>query len=186
MTIKPSFRHHLRINMFAMKNCVLLFLMCWSTFHLQGQDDEDATKNYDFWLGKWEATWDEGNGKVGKGTNYVHTTLDGKVIQENFEILEGQNKGFKGKSFSVYNPRKKEWRQAWADNQGGYYDFTGEKIGDKRYFKTAVFKQGDKEIIQRMVFYNIQQDSMTWDWELSVDGGKTWQLSWRINYKKNK
>ena len=158
---------------------MLLMLTCLT---VQGQDKPETY--FDFWLGKWEATWDEGEGKVGKGTNYIHKTLDGKVIQENFEITEGQNKGFKGKSFSVYNPKKNVWKQAWADNQSGYFDFVGEIDGDKRIFKTAVFEKGDKKIIQRMVFYNIKKDSMTWDWEISTDGGENWKLSWRINYKK--
>ena len=165
-----------------MRNFVLVFMIIGLAISLKAQDKPE--NNYDFWLGKWEASWDEPDGKKGKGTNHIHYTLDGKVIQENFEILEGQSKGFKGMSISVFNPKKKEWHQAWADNQGGYFDFTGERDGEKRYFKTAVVKKGDKEIIQRMVFYDITKKSMTWDWELSTDGGKTWKLSWRIFYKK--
>jgi hypothetical protein len=41
-----------------------------------------------------------------------------------------------------------------------------------------------KEIVQRMVFKEIKNDSFTWDWEKTEDGGKTWKLEWRINYKK--
>lgn len=169
-----------------MKKGILFFAIfaCMSVVTFAQEKAEKPETYFNFWLGKWEATWDEGDGKKGKGVNYIHTTLDGKVLQENFEVTEGQNKGFKGKSFSVYNPRKNEWKQAWADNQGGYFDFTGAKDGELRMFQTAVFEKGDKKIVQRMVFKNITKDSMTWDWESSVDGGKTWKLSWRIQYKK--
>ena len=33
-----------------------------------------------------------------------------------------------------------------------------------------------------MVFYDIGENSLTWDWESSLDGGETWKLQWRIFY----
>ena len=51
-------------------------------------------------------------------------------------------------------------------------------------FQTAVVEKGDKKIQQRMVFYDITEKSMTWDWEISSDGGDTWKLQWRIFYEK--
>ena len=83
------------------------------------------------------AEWTDSNGNEGKGTNHIFKVLDGKVIEENFEITEGSQAGFKGKSLSVYNPFSNKWHQAWADNQGGYYDFHGVVEGDKKMFQTA-------------------------------------------------
>lgn len=155
-------------------------------YGLSAQEVDKATTQYDFWLGDWNLTWDDGNGTIGKGTNRIQIILDGVVIQENFEALVGQLKGFKGTSISVYNPTTKQWKQAWADNQGSYFNFVGEIDGDKRIFKTQVFVRGEKKIIQRMVFYDITHDKLTWDWEKSEDGGTTWQLQWRINYERAK
>ena len=140
--------------------------------------------SFDFWVGQWNAEWSLQNGETGKGTNFITKELDGKVIEENFSILEGPNAGFKGKSLSVYNPLNKIWHQAWTDNQGGYYDFHGAIEGDRNIFTTNVLEQGDKRIIQRMVFYDIEADSFTWDWEGTQDGGETWNLLWRINYTR--
>ena len=144
----------------------------------------DKDKLFDFWVGKWELTWDEGNGKMGKGTNEIEKILDGKVIQENFQVIEGNNKGFKGISISVYQPRLDRWKQAWCDNQGGYFDFIGEFDDDNRIFKTQIIERGGKKIISRMVFKDIKKDSFIWDWESSYDRGVTWKLNWRINYKR--
>lgn len=145
----------------------------------------DADEYFDFWVGKWEASWSEGDNRQGSGINTIEKILDGKVIRENFEILEGQNKGFKGTSISVYHPVRKQWKQAWADNQGGYYDFTGKMDGDKRIFQTKVRELEDgRKMVQRMVFYDITDDSMTWDWESSTDGGENWTLNWKINYTR--
>nr|WP_288935161.1 hypothetical protein [uncultured Allomuricauda sp.] len=141
---------------------------------------------FDFWVGKWDATWDEGNGKIGKGTNRITKTLDGKVIHENFQIIEGKSKGFKGTSISVYQPKLKRWKQAWADNNGGYYDFTGEFENNARIFKTQNIEKDGKLTTARMVFKDIKEDSFLWDWESSDDNGNTWKLLWRIHYKRIK
>jgi len=144
----------------------------------------DSSNFFDFWEGTWEGTWDEGEGKVGRATNFIEWTTGDKVLQENFEIYEGQSKGFFGTSISVFNPRTKVWRQAWADSQGGYYDFIGDFDGDKRIFKTHPKEINGHVVIQRMVFYNLKSDSFMWNWEGSQDGGKTWKLNWQIKYVK--
>lgn len=139
---------------------------------------------FDFWVGKWEVHWEEGDG-TGRGTNHIEKILDETVIQENFRITEGQNKGFKGTSISVYQPRFERWKQAWADNNGGYYDFTGKVDREKRIFQTDVIRRQDgSQVTQRMVFYDITENSLSWDWESSVDGGATWTLNWRIFYER--
>ncbi|MEO5976908.1 MAG: hypothetical protein ABIS36_16145 [Chryseolinea sp.] len=157
---------------------ILSFILFTSAY---GQDDDTAW--FDFWIGKWEVSWTEAEGKLGKGTNTVTKILDDKVIQENFKIVEGANKGYLGTSMSVYSPKFKIWHQAYADNQGGYINFIGERSGDTRIFKTDPSQ--DKSVpLSRMRFYEIKKDSLMWDWEFSQDGGKTWTLNWRITYKR--
>ena len=133
-------------------------------------------------MGKWDLTWDDGDGKIGKGTNNIDRILDGKVIQENFRALEGNLKGFKGTSLSVFKSRFNTWKQSWADNKGGHFDFTGALDGEKRIFKTQPSDVNGKTVFQRMVFHDIKKDSLTWDWGSTQDGGETWKLLWRINY----
>lgn len=155
------------------------------------QGNVPMDKKFDFWVGKWNATWKNADGTIGKGTNEITRVLNKKVIRENFQIHNDKNmKGFHGLSFSVYSPVTKQWKQTWVDNQGAYLDFYGKFDGDKRIFQREFTgtqgKIKGKKIAQRMVFYNIKPDSFDWDWELSLDGGKTWKLSWRIKYTKAK
>lgn len=157
-----------------MKNYLIILLLFLSS-SIYCQDNSETT--FDFWLGDWEAKWYNPDSSIIYGSNSITKILDGKVIEENF-ISPTQN--FKGKSLSVYNPIRKSWHQAWTDNQGGYYDFIGLFEKDRRIFSTDT----SKKIIQRMVFYNIQKDSFSWDWESSRDAGKTYQLSWRIFYTR--
>ena len=119
-------------------------------------------------------------------TNTITKKLDDRVINEDFKILFGQNAGFLGNSVSVYNPSTKLWHQAWVDNQGGYINLIGEIYPDKRIFKTPPVEKDGKIVSQRMVFYDIKPDSFTWDWEGTQDGGKTWNLLWRIKYTRKK
>ncbi len=139
---------------------------------------------FDFWLGKWDLTWKDSDGTVARGTNHIEKILNGKVIKENFEAHSGDYEGFTGKSYSVYNANIREWKQTWVDNQGGYLDFTGKFEGNKRIFIRKGENQEGEQILQRMVFYDITADSLTWDWEMSEDDGETWQPQWRINYKR--
>jgi hypothetical protein len=162
------------------------FLLIFSITICIGQTDKsnsfsakDSTL-FDFWVGHWDLTWKNADGSIGKGTNHIEKTLDGKVIQENFRDV----KGFKGTSISVFNPQKMTWHQAWADNGGGYINLIGETEGEKRIFKTQAREINGKMVVMRMVFYDIKAQSLTWDWERSDDGGKTWNLNWRINYKR--
>lgn len=147
---------------------------------------ELGPNTYNFWLGKWDAKWVDGQGNVGEGTNHISLITGDKVLHENFQILKGSNAGYLGTSISVFNPNTKVWHQTWMDNQGGNIVFTGEVQGDKRIFKTAMQNTNGQQIQSRMVFYNIKEDGFTWDWERTTDGGQTWNLNWRIEYTKMK
>jgi hypothetical protein len=168
-----------------MKKSALLFLafsFISTTLFAQSTGLDMAT--YDFWLGNWDANWKNADGSTGSGSNHVFKVLDGTVIEENFKISDGAQAGFLGMSISVFDSNRKIWHQAWADNQGGYFDFIGEVVGDKKIFKTKVVERDGNKIIQRMVFYDIKKDSFSWDWEATKDGGVTWNLQWRISYTR--
>ena len=158
---------------------ILSFCLLGTSAFSQSLDPSDSTL-FDFWIGKWDLTWKNEDGSEGKGTNSIVRILDGKVIQENFVDV----RGFEGSSMSLLTPRTKTWKQAWADSQGGYFDFEGFVEGDRRGFKTQAKEVNGNVYVFRMIFYDIKKDSFIWDWESSTDGGKTWKLNWRINYKR--
>ena len=169
-----------------MKNIFnLLAVLCLIPTLLLAQSNGLDRTTYDFWVGKWDAQWQNADGSSGSGTNHVFKVLEGTVLEENFSITNGAQAGFLGKSISVMDANN-QWHQAWVDNQGGYFDFIGEGIADKKIFKTRLLERDGKKIIQRMVFYDIKKDSFTWDWEGTQDGGTTWNLLWRINYTREK
>jgi len=41
-------------------------------------------------------------------------------------------------------------------------------------------------IVNHMVFHDVAQDSLVWDWEASRDAGRTWELIWSVTYRRRK
>ena len=139
---------------------------------------------FDFWVGDWNVTWKNADGTAGKAHNHVSCILDGRVIEEQFEQDPADPAPLlRGRSLSVRD-NAGQWHQAWADNQGGYFNFTGSADGDTRQFATALMAVGDQVKGQRMRFHHITKDAFTWDWEGTTDGGKTWKLLWQLDYRR--
>lgn len=131
----------------------------------------------DFWLGEWDVSWHEG----GHGTNSIRRVLGGKVVQEDFDGTPAID--LRGRSVSVYREKLGEWHQTWVDNQGNYWHLQGGWRDDRFVLITDDRIEGNA-VKFRMVFHDIEPDSLSWDWELSRDGGASWELRWRIHYER--
>jgi hypothetical protein len=138
-------------------------------------------RQLDFWVGDWEARFDDGSGGSTTGRNVVTRILGDCVIEENFD----GNPGTKliGRSLSIYDARAKTWRQTWVDDQGSVFVLTGGPDGKDFVLATAPFGEGAKSRL-RMVFTDIAADSFTWIWQKSSDGGSSWVTNWRIDYRR--
>ena len=135
---------------------------------------------FDYWVGDWTLY----SADTVTGSNSIYKIMDGCTVQENFS---NPKTGYLGKSWSVYNPRTKEWSQTWVDNQGGYIPLTGTFENGKMTLTTPPRKlPNGKEIISRMVFYNISKESFDWTWEATMDAGASWKPNWQIHYVRKK
>ncbi len=142
-------------------------------------------QQFEFWVGDWNLTWPgQKSGESGHGTNRITRVLGGCVVEENFS--GGASMHLRGTSVSTYDHGAGKWKQTWVDNEGGYLDFTGE-FNDGRMILSRTAKRPDgSEVLQRMVWKNIQPDQLDWSWEASTDGGKTWKVQWPIHYQRKK
>lgn len=133
---------------------------------------------FDFWLGDWDAAWGENL----RGTNHVTKRWD-RVIMEEFDGKPGMP--LVGISLSAYDTNAQRWKQTWVDNEGSYLDFTG-GFEDGRMTLSRIAHKDGKPIHQRMVWHDITPDAFTWNWERSLDEGKTWEVQWQIRYTRRK
>jgi hypothetical protein len=136
---------------------------------------------FDFWIGKWNLKWLNEDGSIGYGTNNITKILDDCVIEEHFTTADSS---FKGKSVSTYSTHRKLWLQTWVDNNGAYLDFAGGFKNGKMILSRKILNKETKEILQRMVWYNITENELDWNWELSEDNGSNWKTNWKIHYTR--
>jgi len=137
----------------------------------------------DFWLGDWNVEWKNTDSTISKGTNHVINLFDGScVIEENFDGMPGTS--LIGKSFSVYDRKERLWKQTWVDNGGTYLDFTGAFKDGKMILTRETADKNGSPVMQKMIYYNISKNDFDWNWEISHDTGKTWDLKWKIHYKR--
>jgi hypothetical protein len=140
----------------------------------------DAARQFDFWLGEWDCSWDDGERRH-VATNSVYLDLGGKVVVENFDGRPSLD--FQGLSFSVYDRNAGCWKQTWVDSEGSYLDFAGG-------FENGVMelrRNGEVDgvpAIFRMRWENIERESLDWSWQRSGDGGETWASLWEIDYSR--
>lgn len=141
--------------------------------------EDPAMRQFDFWVGTWSLTW----GENGTGTNTVRRILGGCVIEESFEgqMPDGL---YRGRSLSVYDPDADRWRQTWVDDRGGYLDFVGAYKDSTMILRRTTTNENGATVHQRMVWYNIEENSLDWNWEKSDDGGETWTTRWAIHYER--
>jgi hypothetical protein len=165
---------------------ITLFLLIpgYSFSQTQKPCSSEEAKQFDFWLGEWDLTWND----TMHGTNRIEKLWGDCVLQENFND-PGRN--YSGKSWTVYNSNYKTWQQTWVDSQGGYIVLTGNKSGDSITLTTAERTVPEKisptrKIISRMVYHHITPTGFDWRWESSTDGGNLWKMAWLIHYKRKK
>ncbi len=165
-----------------MKAILILSCLLVSNMGYCGQPDSTWL---DFWVGTWNAEWENPDGSKGTAVNKISKVLGDKIVEENFEqtgVPQGQ--AFKGRSYSAFIKAKGIWKQTWVDNGGSYLDFISSEENGNPVFQRSFKGKDGKTYSQRMVFYNIKKESFDWRWENSSDEGITWNLSWKIHYSR--
>lgn len=142
-----------------------------------------AARQLDFWLGRWQGRWIDGrSGKPQSAINTVTTSHGGCVVQEQFR-QEGEQ-GLVGTSLSVFDTREERWRQTWVDNQGSYLDFRGGLEGGVMTLGRSFTTRDQRLVHQRMRFVDVQADRFEWQWQRSLDDGRSWETVWTIRYER--
>ncbi len=132
----------------------------------------------DFWLGEWTVSWPGGH-----GSNTIRRILDGRVIEEVFESHADGGGSLYGRSLSVRDSADDRWRQTWTDSDGSYLDFEAAEVDGRISFQRET-EIGGVPVAQRMVWLEVTPDGFRWEWQHSRDGGRTWQVTWPLDYRR--
>jgi len=143
---------------------------------------EAEYRQLDFWVGTWDLTWANPDGSEGQGVNVISRSPFGAcVITEQFDGNPGLK--FKGMSVSTYSKPHKRWRQTWVDDQGSYISLYGE-LQDDGTFQLDMERLDDVGPFNRMIFEDIQADSLTWRWQGKAKSDDPWADQWVIQYAR--
>ena len=82
--------------------------------------DTPADRRLDFWLGEWDVYSPSGE-LLGRST--VTASLDGKVIYERWESVNGVGRG---ESMNYLDPSAHVWKQVWVDAAGNVIEIGGD------------------------------------------------------------
>ena len=142
---------------------------------------DEAFRQLDFWVGEWDATWENPDGSKGEGTNSITKDEFGDcVIIERFSAP-----GLQGLSVSTFHAPLGQWRQTWVDNQGGYFALVGGPSSEEdTEFALELTRLSDAAPHLRMIWQDVSDDAFVWRWQGKATEAEEWQDRWVINYQR--
>lgn len=168
-----------------MKQLILLLLIT-AQVHAQRPCSAPAYRQFDFWIGEWEAF-----GKNGQkaGDSKVSLILDSCIILEEWTSASvTQGIRYAGKSFNTYNVQTKQWQQTWVDNVGGTNEYLegSSGLGSIQFQSRPFVISKDSMAIRRLSFTKLSSDKVRQHGEISKDNGKIWQTEYDLEYRRKK
>lgn len=119
-----------------------------------------------------------------------HYVMGGHLIFEHFYgTLNGE--ALEAWSLRKYNAQIERWQQCWIDSSspmmihwGGTFNEAGDQYtGYAARFLNDAFEISGEQAA-REVFFNVQADAFSWKYERTADGGKTWTVMWKLEYRR--
>jgi hypothetical protein len=156
------------------------------------QTENDGRNDFDFLIGTWKVhhhrlverlkgctEWEEFEGE----------TIDRKMLNgvgnldEN--ILHRKIGSVHAISLRLFNPESKEWSIYWSTNLTGTLDVPmigGFTDGRGEFYSQEVFE--GQHIYSRFIWSKITSNSCQWEQAFSIDGGKTWETNWVMEFER--
>lgn len=138
--------------------------------------DPDA-RAFDFWVGNWEVRDRSGNVV---GHNSVDLVLGQCALIENWSGAMGGA----GKSLNVFNKAKGTWQQTWVNDKGEVVEYGNAETSPGTMRFTARTTKMEKQIMLRLSFYKVDDNTVRQVGEYSADDGKTWSVTYDFTYTR--
>ena len=148
---------------------------------LEAQTPPCSTEEYrqfDFWIGRWRV--ETPSGQLA-GHNTIERTND-CFLHENYETPTG----YAGESLNIYDSARGLWHQSWVDNSGLLLSLDGGLVGDEMVLQGPGTAGDGTPIVNRITWSVVDGDPshVRQFWEISGDGGTTWQVAFDGRYHR--
>ena len=136
-------------------------------------------RQFDFWIGEWDVTTPTGQAA---GKNRITRILNGCVLLEEWTGTSGST----GKSFNLYDARRKRWQQTWVDGSGGILELHGRLTDDGAMVLMGEqpARNGSGTVLNRITWTPRSATEVRQHWESSSDDGATWTTAFDGIYRK--
>lgn len=134
-------------------------------------------RQFDFWIGEWDVT----AGERSAGRNRVTSILDGCALFEEYTATGGQ---YAGKSLNIYDSTAGAWHQSWVDNQGLLLQLRGGLEDGRMVLSGERTDRDGNPVADRITWSPNGDGTVQQTWEVSQDGGETWNTVFDGTYAR--
>lgn len=156
-------------------------------------DARDASRSFDFLHGQWRVRnrrlrrplsgtdeWDEF-----EATSVVRPLLNGRANIEEWEAVMPTGH-VRAVSLHLYDAAAREWRLHWATDLKGQFGVPtiGTFAADGRGEFFNVEEYDGRTILLRIVWEDRGPVACWWEQAFSVDGGRSWETNWVMDFAR--
>jgi hypothetical protein len=132
-------------------------------------------QRFNFWVGDWQVYPWSGREVETPPESTIERILDGCAIRESFS-----SPGYAGTSLTFYDRYDERWHQTWIASDGDPLYL----VGDWQDGKLVLADQPtDGRPQSRITWEPLGEGGVRQTWELSKDGGATWQVVFDGRYQ---
>jgi hypothetical protein len=156
------------------------------------QTESDRRNDFDFLIGSWKVhhrslkvrlkgstEWGEFEGEM-----ICRKILNGLGnLDEN--LIHWSTGRVQAITLRLFNPASQEWSIYWSTDRTGTLDvpMIGGFQDDRGEFYSQEIFEG-QHIYNRFIWSKITATSCQWEQAFSVDGGKTWETNWIMEFER--
>lgn len=130
-------------------------------------------RQFDFWLGDWD---------IFIGSTRTIGDIKSFGVGGGIAILENYAAGF-GTSVSVYSVKEQKWYQTWYDQDQLLIEASGRFENDRMVLVGQDLRTNTgAKLTGRLSWFNITANDYRFTYELSSDGGQTWQSNFASHH----
>jgi len=161
------------------RTCFMLSLLCAAPVAAQSPQAcaGPEYRGFDYWLGEWSVT--DPAGQV-VGSNIITSVSGGCAVLESWTDARGRT----GTSLNWYDPSSERWTQLWVGEGGMILHLEGGIVNGAMEMTADGKAANGTPVRNRLRWTPLEGGKVRQHWEMSTDGGATWQTSFDGTYTR--